>query len=81
MKAHAQGNDIVPLSKFAEYPEMIALPTMGEPVGPKVSDEGLEEILKATNARFQEARYIARRRGWWVDERTGQFERPKEGRS
>ena len=72
--AHAKGNDVVQLTKFAEHPEMIALPTLGEPIRSDISDDELEHVLKAATARIQEARAIAKRRGWWVDERTGQFE-------
>ena len=75
VRAHSEGNDIIPLSKFAENPEIIALPTMGEPIKPTLSDDSLEAILKAASARLQEAEFIARRRGWWVDDRVGQFER------
>lgn len=79
VKAHREGNDIVPLSKFVEHPDMIALPTMGERVRPDISNENLEEVLKAINARSQEAKHIAKQRGWWIDDRTGEFERRNGG--
>lgn len=81
VQAHENGNAVVPLTKFAEHPGMVALPTIGEPLRSdemsEMSDDDFEVLLKAAKARYQEVIAEAKRRGWWVD-RDGRYERRRK---
>ena len=77
-KAHATGNDQFTLES-SSVPGVVAMPTLGEPVSPEISDDALEDYLTVGNARIQEARAIAKKRRWWVEDKTGAFERVRKG--